>query len=182
MIFENAFKQVLLNQNPVSSFGEIEDEEVLRRFIRENLYLLERYIPFSAYVFGIYGEKIYYNYILALLKVDCLIKIKKESRITEIVSGYAARNGGYYPLYDDRLEYRYTLEWIGFDAEADFWQKRIKAFLVLKPNSNATQIANGIGGSQERVISELKNLIASGEVEYSLIDYTYCVREKRTKK
>ena len=61
-------------------------------------------------------------------------------------------------------------------------QKKIKAYLVLNPNSNATQICNGIGGSQERVISELKNLINSGEVEYSLIDYTYCVREKRGEK
>lgn len=56
-------------------------------------------------------------------------------------------------------------------------KKKIKAYLVLNPNSTATQICNGIGGSQERVISELKNLIISGEVEYSLIDYTYCVRE-----
>ena len=57
----------------------------------------------------------------------------------------------------------------------------IGAFLVLNPNSNATQICKGIGGSQERVISELKNLINSGEVEYSLIDYTYCVRERAKK-
>lgn len=62
------------------------------------------------------------------------------------------------------------------------YAKAIKAFLVLNKNSNATQIAKGIGSSQERVIKELKNLIASGEVEYSLIDYTYCVREKRGKK
>lgn len=174
MMIENAFKQFLLNQNPVYSFGNIEDEEVLRRFIRENLYLLYRYFP-------VRDDEFYHHYILNLLKTDCLIKIKKESQITEIVSGYAARNGGYYPLYSDRLEYRYTLEWIGFDAEADFWQKRIKAYLVLNPNSNATQICKGIGGSQERVISELKNLINSGEVEYSLIDYTYCVRERAKK-
>lgn len=104
-MIENAFKQVLLNQNPVYSFGAIEDEEFLRQFIRENLYLLSRYFPVS-------DDEIYYHYILNLLKTDCLIKIKKESRITEIVSGYAARNGGYYPLYSDRLEYLYTLEWI----------------------------------------------------------------------
>ena len=61
-------------------------------------------------------------------------------------------------------------------------QKKIKAYFVLNPNSTATQICKGIGGSQERVISELKNLIVSGEVEYSLIDYTYCVRDKRGKK
>ena len=58
------------------------------------------------------------------------------------------------------------------------YPQAIKAYLVLNPNSNATQICNVIGGSRERVISELKNLIISGEVEYSLIDYTYCVRER----
>lgn len=61
------------------------------------------------------------------------------------------------------------------------YPQAIKAFLVLNPNSNATQIADGIVGSPKRVISELKNLIVSGEVEYSLIDYTYCVRERAKK-
>lgn len=61
------------------------------------------------------------------------------------------------------------------------YPQAIKAFLVLNPNSNATQIANGIGGSQERVISELKNLINSGEVEYSLVDYTLIVFVKGLK-
>lgn len=62
---------------------------------------------------------------------------------------------------------------------ADLYQKRIKAFLVLNPSSTAEQICNGIRGNQERCISELKTLIASGEVEYSLMNYTYCVREKK---
>ena len=63
MMIENAFKQVLLNQNPVYSFGNIEDEEVLRRFISENLYLLYHYFP-------VIDDEFYYHYILTLLKID----------------------------------------------------------------------------------------------------------------
>ena len=60
-------------------------------------------------------------------------------------------------------------------------QKLIKAFLVLNPNSNVIQIWNGIGGSLKVINSELKNLITNREVEYSLIDYSYCVRERKKK-
>lgn len=60
-------------------------------------------------------------------------------------------------------------------SEPENYSKAIKAFLMSNPSSTAEQICNGIGGRQELCISELKRLISSGEVEYSLMDYTYCV-------
>lgn len=69
------------------------------------------------------------------------------------------------------------------NERTDFYQKRIKAFLVLNPSSTAEQICNGIRGNQERCISELKTLIQNGEVEYSLmITLIVCVRKKKDKR
>ena len=96
----NSFKQIFSKNNKIQSYRQLNDEEILTQFMQENRFVIEN--NFSLDLSFIYN-------ILKDLLCQGWVKIKEDRDIVEYVSGYQASWCGYYPLYNEKLRYFYTI-------------------------------------------------------------------------
>lgn len=91
-----------LTRNPIISSFNLTDEEVLDEILKDNENFLSVHFTQSGLEHFIFYFK------------KCLpFKIIKEEMIREKVSGYIARNSGYYPTNSNEFIYKYTCKIIG---------------------------------------------------------------------
>ena len=80
------------NKEPITSLGELTDEEILKQLLKKNNYWFISRKFSTGFLLDLY------NHLFHLLTVDCLIKIKQSTHIVENVVSYNKSNAYCYEL------------------------------------------------------------------------------------
>ena len=91
------------NQEPITSFERLEEEEFLTRFVESNKVWLLR--EFSEEILPILFNE------LSLMLTDDLVRCVVSTQTVKMVVSHIKKNGKYTPQEVEKLEYCYVLEW-----------------------------------------------------------------------